>query len=64
MCRHELKKTVQACQTLTTLAQELSQIHLQRQFNNIVILGGVEKALMAMKKVISLLRKHIDGGLL
>ena len=66
-CR-ELIKTVsrelnvgdnhQACATLRTLGKGLSTIRLQRRFKSVVILGGVEKTLIAMKKVISLLGKR------
>ena len=43
----------QASHTLVRVGVALSQIHLQRRFKNIVILGGVEQALMAMQKVTS-----------
>ena len=40
----------QATQTLVRIGLALSQIRLQRRFKNIVLLGGVEQALIAMRK--------------
>ena len=47
----------QACKTLERIGREMGNIRGLRQFKNIVLLGGVEKSLMAMKEVISLLGK-------
>ena len=45
----------QTCASFAAIGQEMARIHLQWPFKSIVLLGGVEKALMAMKKVILLL---------
>ena len=47
----------QASYTLKRLAFSISEICLQRQFKNAILLGGVEQALMAMQKIISFARK-------
>ena len=54
----------QASHTLVRVGVALSQIHLQRRFKNIVILGGVEQTLMAMQKVTSLLGKTLSESAL
>ena len=48
----------QATQTLVRIGLALSQIRLQKRFKNIVLLGGVEQALMAMMKETSMLEKR------